>query len=117
MQLFFEEGGVVMFPTAVFGFLLVAASVLALRGGGRAELRLVLGALTLASGALGTVVGLINTMRWVTKAAAADQLVGGATGIAESLNNLLLAFLLIVIALLVSAVSALRGPATLPSAR
>jgi hypothetical protein len=117
MQLFFQEGGVVMFPTAVFGALLVAASVLALRGGGRAELRVVLGALTLASGALGTVMGLINTMRWVTKASVTDQLVGGATGIAESLNNLVLAFLLIVMALLVSAVSALRSSAPPAAAR
>jgi hypothetical protein len=111
MQLFFQEGGVVMWPTALFGFLLVASAVLALRGGGPPRLPLVLGLLTVTSGALGTVLGLINTMRWVTKAPAAEQLVGGATGIAESLNNLVLALLLVIVALLVSAIGAARRPA------
>jgi hypothetical protein len=113
MQLFFQEGGVVMWPTALFGFLLVASAVLSLRGGAPSRLPPVLGLLTVASGALGTVLGLINTMRWVTKAAPAEQLVGGATGIAESLNNLVLAFLLVIIALLVSAIGAARRPAAL----
>ncbi|MCA2979105.1 MAG: hypothetical protein INH41_02465 [Myxococcaceae bacterium] len=111
MQLFFEEGGIVMWPTAVFGFLFVASAVLGVRAGARHRATVVLGLLTLSSGALGATVGLINTMRWVTKAPAAEQLVGGATGLAESLNNLVLAFLLVIIALLVSAVGELRRPA------
>jgi hypothetical protein len=110
MRLFFEEGGIVMWPTAAFGLVLIATSILGLRGQDRLRRPLVFGLLTLTSGALGTVMGLINTMRWVMKAPATEQLVGGATGIAESLNNLVLAFLLVLLALLVSAIGVLRRP-------
>jgi hypothetical protein len=110
MQLFFEEGGIVMWPTAVFGLLFVAASVLGLRAGQRHRAAPVLGLVTVSFGALGATVGLIGTLRWVTKAPVAEQLVGGTTGLAESLNHLVLAFVLVIIALLVSAVGALRQP-------
>lgn len=108
MGQFFEEGGVGMLPTLVFGFAMVAASVMSIGRAERRWLSLVLGALTATSGLFGAVLGLINTMRYVARPDVADAVRIAATGVAESLNNLVLACLLVLVALLVSAVAAFR---------
>ena len=108
MGMFFTEGGFGMYPTLVFGFALVAAAVLSIPQPHRRWLTFVFGALTFASGVLGTSMGLINTMRYVSKAPVAEQLPGGAVGIAESMNNMVLSMILIIIALLISAVAAFK---------
>lgn len=108
MGMFFEEGGWGMYPTLIFGFALVAAAVLSVFQAERRWLTFIFGALTFCAGVLGTSMGLINTMRYVAKTTPAEMVPIGATGIAESLNNLVLANILIVIALLVSAVAALK---------
>jgi hypothetical protein len=108
MGMFFEEGGFGMYPTLLFGFGLVASAVLSIPQPERRWLTFALGALTFSSGVLGTAMGLINTMRYVAKTTPAEQLPIGATGIAESLNNLVLANVIIVIAMLISVVAAFR---------
>jgi len=95
-----------MYPTLVFGFALVASAVLSIPQPHRRWLTFVFGALTFASGVLGTSMGVINTMKYFANAAPDSQLAGGAVGIAESMNNMVLSMILIIIALLISAVAA-----------
>lgn len=108
MGMFFTEGGFGMYPTLVFGFALVASAVMSIPQPHRRWLTFVFGALTFASGVLGTSMGLINTMRYVAKAPAAEQLSFSAVGIAESMNNMVLSMILVIIALLISAVAAFK---------
>lgn len=108
MGTFIEEGGAGMIPTMLFGFAFVAAAVMSISQPERRWLSLVFGALTFSSGLLGTAMGLINTMRYVAKTNAAEQLPIGATGIAESLNNLVLSNVIVVIGCLISAVAAFK---------
>ncbi len=106
MGMFFEEGGFGMYPTLIFGFVLMASAVLSIRHPERKWLTFVMGALTSASGVLGTSMGLINTMKAVAKTPADQQLVIFSVGTAESLNNLVLAMILLILSLLVAAVAA-----------
>lgn len=107
---FFRDGGIGMFPTALFGLFLIASAVrLVLRPERRrAVLTAVLGLLTFAMGALGTTAGLITTFRYVARVTDEDPLRTAAVGCAESLNNAVLALMLCSLALLLAAVSALR---------
>jgi hypothetical protein len=115
---FFREGGVrMMLTTALFGFFLIASSVrLLLRLERRfATLAGVLAALTVASGALGTIMGFAATFRYLEHVPEPDQLKIAALGCAESLNNAILALLLCVLAAMLAAIAAFR--ATRSSAR
>jgi hypothetical protein len=89
---FYENGGWGMYPTTLFGFLLVAAGVLLLLRPERRYVPLVsgLGLMTLASGVLGCAVGFINTFRYVGGIPREEQLEIAAVGMAESLNNVVL---------------------------
>ncbi|MBE2248128.1 MAG: hypothetical protein IAE78_01185 [Myxococcus sp.] len=116
MGLFFTEGGVGMYPTLVFGFALVAAAALSIPHPHHRWLTFVLGALTATSGVLGTCLGLINTMKYVARAAPDVQLGAGATGVAESLNNLVLAAVLVILALLLSTMAAVKNARLAPKA-
>lgn len=116
MGTFIEEGGAGMIPTMLFGFAFVASAVMSISQPERRWLSLVFGALTFSSGLLGTAMGLINTMRYVAKTNAAEQLPIGATGIAESLNNLVLSNVIIVIGCLISAVAAFKHSKPTPRA-
>ncbi len=110
MGTFFAEGGFGMYPTLLFGFLLVASAVLTLLEPARRwPLTATLGVATLCSGALGATMGLINTMKYAAKAPVDDRLVSGAIGIAESLNNLVLAFVIVIPSVLITAVAAARA--------
>lgn len=108
---FFRDGGWGMYPTSIFGFLLVASGVLLMLRPERRFVALVvsLGVLTLGSGVLGTAVGIVNTFHYLTKVPAADQFKIGALGCAESLNVVVLALILGVLASLFAAVAALRA--------
>lgn len=110
MLTFFREGGFGMFPTLIFGVLLVAAAVAyAVRPERRfVPLLVTLGVVTLGSGCLGVVMGFISTFQYLHQVAAADQFTIMVTGVAESLTNIVLALVLLVLASLVTAVGALR---------
>lgn len=108
---FYENGGWGMYPTTLFGFLLVASGVLLLL---RPERRFVpvvagLGVLTIASGVLGCSVGFINTFRYVQNVVPEEQLKIAALGCAESLNNVVLALLLVVLTALLATAGNLRA--------
>lgn len=109
---FFRDGGWGMYPTATFGFLLVASGVLCLL---RPERRFVavvlsLGAATLGSGLLGFTVGVVNSFRYLPRVADVDQrFTIAALGCAESLHNVVLALILIVVTALITVLAAVRA--------
>lgn len=107
---FYRNGGGVMIPTTIFGFFLVASGVLLLLRQERRYLSVVasFGVLTLSSGALGCAMGLIKTFRFVEQIAPAEQVKVEAAGCAESLNNVVLALLFVVVASLLAAGAAIR---------
>jgi hypothetical protein len=99
---FFRDGGWGMYPTTLFGFLLVASGFLYLL---RPESRyspivFCAGFLTLGSGVLGTVTGLIATFRYLDHVPPVDQFKIAAQGCAESLNNISLALIIAIVAAL-----------------
>lgn len=107
---FFTAGGWGMYPTMLFGFLLLATTVLhALRPEPRFQ-RLTgsLGIATIAAGLLGTVVGICNSAHYIDQVPPADQFMTFVTGCEESLHNLVLALIIIVLSALVAAASAVR---------
>lgn len=110
---FFSDGGFGMYPTALFGFLLITVSILWMirpeRRAGSLVAALFVG--TIGSGVLGTATGLINTFRYLQHVPLAEQVAIGAQGGAESLNNLVLAMLLVVPSALMVAIAALRSAA------
>ncbi len=107
---FFAAGGWGMYPTMLFGFLLLATTVLhALRPEPRfGRLVNALGVITIASGLLGTTVGICRSAHYIGQVPPADQLKILAMGCEESLHNLVLALIIIVLAGLITAVSAVR---------
>ena len=107
---FFAAGGWGMYPTMVFGFLLLATTVLhALRPEPRFQrLSSVLGIATFASGLLGTIVGICNSAHYLDQVPPVDQLKTFALGCEESLHNLVLALIIILLATLITAVSSVR---------
>ena len=112
---FFRAGGFGMYPTLVFGFLLIASSVLyVLRGERRyVGLMFALGTTTLAAGLLGTCTGLVSVSRYLTHAPEADRVAVLAGGVAEALHDVVLALGLLVIAGVIASIGAFRArPAT-----
>ena len=108
---FFRDGGWGMYPTSLFGFLLVAAGVLCVIRPERryVPLLLSLGAMTLGSGLLGFATGLVATFHYLPRVADVSQrFTIAALGCAESLNNVVLALILVVLAAVLSAVAAGR---------
>jgi len=114
---FFEAGGWGMYPTALFGFLLVASGVVLVLRPERRFARLVLSLFvaTAGSGLLSTAVGIVKSFYYLEQVPEAKRLVIGALGCAESLHNLVLAMMLVVLTALLAAVAAARtilaGPA------
>ncbi|HSO31753.1 MAG TPA: hypothetical protein VLT33_04540 [Labilithrix sp.] len=99
-----------MFPTLVFGLLLLGASVrYAVKPEGRwVPLQLALGVLTLTSGMLGFVTGVITTTQHLAELPSERIGLVGATGVGESLSNVGLALLLMMVAALLTSVGAVR---------
>lgn len=108
---FFHDGGWGMYPTTVFGFLLIAAGVLYVLRPERRWLPLVssLGFVTLASGMLGTAVGVAKSFHYLPEVERARQVEIAALGCAESLNNLVLALIIVVVGGLVVSLASLRA--------
>ncbi len=107
---FYEEGGWGMYPTSVFGFLLLGVAMLiALRPERRFfPAALCLAGMTLGSGALGCSMGLVNTFAYIHKVQPVEQLAIIAAGSSESLNNVVLALIVFVLSALVAGVGAAR---------
>jgi hypothetical protein len=116
---FIIEGGWGMFPTMIFGAFLVGGSVLYLiRPEKKAVLPVLLcfAALVLGSGVLGTTMGLINTLHYVTKDGVEERMRIFGVGTAESLNNMVLAFILLVKGMLLTTVGVVRQAMRSPAA-
>jgi hypothetical protein len=110
MGQFFIEGGFGMFPVLLFGCLFVASAVLQALRPDRRLWQLVgwLGAMTAGGGVLGFSMGVINTSRYLEKVPAADQLQISMIGVAESLHNVVLAMVLLVIGAIAASVGGFR---------
>jgi hypothetical protein len=110
MSDFIRDGGFGMFPTMLFGALAVlSALVIALKPERRfIPLVAVLGITTFGSGMLGTVMGVINTLRYVARTPEADRMTIVMVGAAESLNNMVLSLVLVVLTALIASVAAAR---------
>jgi hypothetical protein len=110
MKDFYLAGGYAMFPVSAIGFLLVVASVLyALRPGPKYQrLSIVLGITTFTMGLLGSASGICLSTHYIHQVATEKQLGILAMGIDESLHNIVLALIFVVLASLISAVGAFR---------
>ena len=105
----FRLGGWAMFPTLVVGLLLLAAAArYAVKPEARwVPLQIALAVLTLTSGLLGCVSGVIVTIRHLSELPT-DRTGVMAIGVGESLNNIALALLLLMLAALLTSVGAVR---------
>jgi hypothetical protein len=110
MSDFIRDGGFGMFPTMLFGVLSVlAAIVIAFKPDKRfVPMVMALGITTFGSGLLGTVMGIINTLRYVAKSPESDRMMIVMVGAAESLNNMVLSLVLVVLTGLIASVAAGR---------
>jgi len=112
MSEFWKDGGWGMYPTLVFGFFLVAAAGLyALRADeryGRAWLAFAV--TTAGAGVLGWATGVCTTIKFALGLPPEKQFPIFMEGNAESLHNIVLAFIIIVISGLIASVGALRRP-------
>ena len=110
---FFTVGGLGMYPISVDGFLLLASALLlALRPERRfVPLVVSLALLTLGAGVLGTLVGIVSTLHYVatTPTGQVQTLIMGA---AEASHCLVLALLVILAALALTAIAAWRASRT-----
>ena len=100
MSEFFAAGGWGMYPPLVFGFLLIACSILYLL---RPEPRYLaplmgLAATTGAAGLLGFCTGVMNTLRYLKEVPTDERFLVVAYGCEESLHCVVLALILVVIA-------------------
>ena len=105
----FHLGGWGMYPTFIFGLVLLAGSV---RYATKPEQRVVpllisLGILTLVSGATGFVTGLIKSLDFLNRAAPDDRFLA-LVGLGESLHNIALALVLVMLAALAAVVGTWR---------
>lgn len=110
---FFAAGGWGMYPVSIFGFLLVAASVLYAIRPQSQTLRLVaiMGLVTFAAGLLGTFTGVCTTFHFIQEVEHAKQFEIAALGCEESLHNLVLALIICVLGGLVTAAGTIRKTA------
>lgn len=110
MKQFYVAGGFGMVPISVFGFLLAAVTVLyVLRPQQHYQrLSISLGVLTFGMGLLSTAIGIGKSARYIYQVAPPRQLGVLAMGVEESLHNLILSLILVLVAGLVFAAGALR---------
>jgi hypothetical protein len=108
---FYVAGGFGMYPTTVFGFILIAVTVLyVLRPEPhRARLALIMSLVTFASGLLGTTVGMCNSAYYIPDVAQPKQLEVLALGVQESLHVTVLALILVTLAGVIAAIGAARA--------
>jgi hypothetical protein len=107
---FFVAGGFSMYLTALFGFLFIAACVLHMLRSEprRARLAVMLGIVTFAMGLLGTFVGICASAHYIAQVAKGEQLEIFVLGCEESLHNVVLALILVVLGGLLASVGAVR---------
>jgi len=105
----FHQGGFGMYPTTLFGLLLLAATIrYALTPSPRfVPLLISLGILTMASGGLGFVAGLIKSVSAIGGVGAEQRWIW-LLGLGESLNNVALALVLVTLGALAASIGALR---------
>jgi len=111
MSEFISAGGFGMFPTLLFGFLLVVSSIVFLF---RPEPRYLaaivgLGVTTGAAGLLGFCTGVMNTLRYAVTIPAEEQLKVVMMGCKESLHGVVLGLVLLVVAGLFASIGAVRA--------
>jgi len=108
---FFRNGGVGMYPTALFGFLLIATgALLALHPERRlGPLLGSLGLLTSTSGLLGFSLGLVMTFRYLQKVPQAEQFMIASLGFSESLSNVILVLMVMVVTGLLLSIGTFRA--------
>ena len=108
---FYAAGGFGMYPTSLFGFLLIAASVLYAWSPAKktGRLALVLGAVTFSAGLLGTILGMCRSAYYIPQVPFERQVFTLALGCEESLHNLVLALMLVIVGSLVATAGVLRG--------
>jgi hypothetical protein len=115
----FHMGGWGMYPTSIFGVLLIVATIRYAMSPERrfVPLQVSLGIMTLASGCLGFVTGLIKSTMAIS-GAGPDMRWIWVVGMGESLNNVALALALLTIGSIAASVGALRiARETAPAAR
>jgi hypothetical protein len=105
----FRMGGWGMFPTALFGLVLIAATI---RYAQRPERRFVplqlsLGIMTIASGGLGFVTGVIKSLS-AMEGVQPDKKWIWMLGVSESLHNVALALALVTLGSVIAGIGALR---------
>jgi hypothetical protein len=107
---FYANGGWGMYPTTVFGFLLILSACLhLLRPEGRyLPIVVITFCLTAASGILATATGLTIAFRFVQHVEAADQLRVAVLGCAEALNNVILGLILAIVGGMVALAGVVR---------
>jgi hypothetical protein len=115
---FFAAGGFGMYPVSIFGFLLIGVCVLyALRPQQKtARMAVAMGICTFGAGLLGTATGVCTTMHYVPQVAQDKQVEIMGLGIEESLHNMVLALILIILGTLIAAGGTLRAPTTAQTA-
>jgi hypothetical protein len=98
-----------MYPTALFGILMVGAALAyAVKPEKRfVPLQISLGILTLSAGALGTITGLIKSLLGLHGVEESHRWIW-MLGLGETLHNIALAFAMVVLAVLIASVGALR---------
>jgi hypothetical protein len=107
---FYESGGWGMYPTTLFGFVLVLLACLyAFRPEPRyLAVVVATGFLTMAWGLSGMVTGLMHVFRYVQYVGPDDAVKVAALGCAESVTNVLFAVLLVIVAGLATLVGLVR---------
>jgi hypothetical protein len=111
----FKIGGWGMWPTLFCGVLLVGIGIVyAIRPQKRyVPLLLAIGTMTLFSGILGFSTGVINSFMYIHKVAATERYIA-LIGVAESLYNVVFAFIFLMLAAILGAVGAARLAGVLP---
>ena len=108
----YHEGGWGMYPTTIMGILLVSAAIYYALKPERRNIWIVasVALMTFLAGVLGFTVGVINTMRTATSGEIAGEPTSLALGgVGESLNNVALAFVFLILATIFVTVGVLRG--------
>lgn len=110
MSDFFRAGGWGMYPTTLFGVLLLGAAIgYALMPERRfVPLLVSMSVVTFGSGVLGCVMGISRTFAAIGQVPEPEQRAVSLMGISESLNDIVWAFVFIVLAMLIASVGALR---------
>lgn len=111
---FYAAGGWGMHPVSIFGFLLIVVSVFyAIRQDEKhGRLAFVLGAITFSAGWLGTATGISASAHYIQNVEPQKQLQTFVLGIDESLHNIILALIFVVVAGLIASVGVLRQART-----